>query len=86
MDLELSKLTKKELLEIISKMNKNKIIKMLTNKHGGENEKEKNNKAQNNKVQNIEITTENIKFNPYVIIDKNNIMKNNRIYNKITDY
>lgn len=92
MEQELSKLTKKELLDFVSKFPKKHIIKMVVSKHGGLIKTEKEyNKNQNKKVNNennssVEIITENIKFNPNVVMNKNNIMKNNKIYNQITDY
>jgi hypothetical protein len=80
MEKNLEKLTKKELINTISKMSKKNIIKMLINQSGGMVE---------GNVYTSEIITEPIVFNPSVIKNKNknnNIMRNNKIYENVTDY
>lgn len=88
MDKKLEKLSKKELIELLSKMSKKNIIKILLNnnnyKSGGKNDIQLNN--------NSEIVTQPILFNPIALQNlnknnkNNNIMRNNKIYEAVTDY
>jgi hypothetical protein len=79
MNQKLNKLTKKELLNIISKMKKEELVNVISNQIGGEN-----------KNKNIIKETENA-IRRYIIFDKDkvkenderNSMANNSIYNKI---
>lgn len=77
MDKSLNKLTKKELIQIISKFKKESLISFILNKKGGENEKNSNNVS----------TREFILFNKSKNIKTNNknIMANNKLYNTIYD-
>jgi len=77
MDKSLNKLTKKELIQIISKFKKESLISFILNKKGGENEKNSNNVS----------TREFILFNKSKNITTNNknIMANNKLYNTIYD-
>ena len=90
MDKKLEKLSKKELIELLSKMSKKNIIKILLNnnnyKSGGKNDIQLNS--------NSEIVTQPILFNPIALQNlnknknknNNNIMRNNKIYEAVTDY
>ena len=77
MDKSLNKLTKKELIQIISKFKKESLISFILNKKGGENEINSNNVS----------TREFILFNKSKNIKTNNknIMANNKLYNTIYD-
>jgi len=85
MDKNLNKLTKKELIQIISKFKKESLISFILNKKGGENNM--NNMNNENKF----IKTNNairkfILFNKNKSLEKeNNVMANNNLYNKIYD-
>ena len=84
MEQNLEKLTKKELINKISKMSKKNIIKILNNQKGGsETEQSKTNIS--------EVIIQPIIFNPLNMKnnkDKNkkNTMRNNKIYEGVTDY
>lgn len=80
MEQNLEKLTKKELINKISKMSKKNIVKMLSNQKGGE-------QTENNSS---EVIIQPIIFNPLNMQNNKNknknIMRNNKIYEGVTDY
>ena len=78
MDKSLNKLTKKELIQIISKFKKECLISFILNKKGGENNKNSNSVSTREFIfynKNKNITTTN----------DTNIMANNKLYNSIYD-